>query len=250
MQSPSPQRQYTLAPMVQKLTAGVALSAADQAAVLALPFTSRTVGRGSYMVREGDRPKVSQVLIEGFAFRHKIVGDGQRQIVSVHIAGDIVDLQNALLAVSDHNVQTLSPAVILEIPHHAIEALADEHPRVGRAMWRDTLVEGSIQREWTANVGRRCARARTSHLLCELGLRMERAGLGRRSSYRFPITQDELADALGLTPVHVNRMLRSLCAEGLAEKRHQSIAIADWNALVLVGDFSGDYLHFAGEAAN
>ena len=111
-------------------------------------------------------------------------------------------------------------------------------------MWLDTLVDGSIFREWIANVGRRDARSRLAHLLCEFSLRLKLAGLGEQTNYQLPMTQEQLADATGLTPVHVNRTIRSLEADGLIERRSaRSISIGDWRRLAEVGDFQSTYLH-------
>lgn len=233
-----------LAPMLRKLMKWSALPPEDQCAVLDLPFSTRSVRRGNCIMREGDEPDHCSLLISGFAYRHKTVGDGGRQILAVHMPADIVDLQNALLRTSDHSVQALSDATIADIPRDAVRQLAFERPRVGQALWYETLVDGSLQREWTANLGRRSARARTSHLLCEIGLRLEQAGLGHRQRYELPMTQEELADALGLTSVHVNRTLRALSRDGLTQRQRNSVSIADWDRLALEGDFSPDYLHF------
>jgi CRP-like cAMP-binding protein len=115
-------------------------------------------------------------------------------------------------------------------------------------MWIDTLVDGSIFREWIANVGRRDARTRIAHLLCEFSLRLEVAGLGQQSDYQLPMTQDQVADATGLTPVHVNRTLKGLEAEGLITRANpRSINIGNWKNLAEAGDFSSAYLHMPGD---
>jgi CRP-like cAMP-binding protein len=134
------------------------------------------------------------------------------------------------------------------IPRDAVKALAFARPAVGMAMWYDTLVEGSVQREWTANIGRRDARTRMAHLLCEFGVRLEQAGLGTLCEYELPMTQEQLADATGLTSVHVNRTLRSLDREGWTERRMRSVRIKDWDELAAAGDFDPAYLHLADEA--
>ena len=232
-----------LQPMLRKLEQSVRLDARDRAAVLALPHTLRVLEAGKYIVREGDPTDTVCLLRTGFAYRHKIVGDGERQIVSVQMAGDMVDLHNALLGIADHNVQALTRAEIAMIPQAAILELAAAHPSVGRAMWLDTLVDGSIYREWIANVGRRDAKTRTAHVLCELAIRQEAAGLGDRGHYQLPMTQEQLADVLGLTPVHVNRTLKALEESGLIGRDKRSVTVADWDKLSRAGDFSSSYLH-------
>jgi len=232
--------------MVRKLSLLSHLSEADQEAVLALPHTVRSLAAGAYIVRDGDKPTHSCVLISGFAYRHKIVGNGGRQILSVHMSGDVVDLQNSLLGEADHNVQALSQIEIAQIPADAIRRIAFDYPAVGMAMWYDTLVDGSIHREWTANVGRRDGRTRTAHLLCEFGIRLQSAGLGSVACYEMPMTQEQLADCTGLTPVHMNRTLKALDREGVIRRTKRSVLIDDWTGLTALGDFNDEYLHMNG----
>lgn len=237
----------TLLPMLRKLELWMKLDEADQEAVLGLSHTVKNLGSGQYIVRDGERPTHSCLLLSGFAYRHKVTGDGRRQIMSIHMRGDVVDLQNSLLRRSDHNVQALTNIAVAYIPVEAVRSLAFERPNVGKAMWYETLVDASIFREWTLNVGRRHARERTAHMLCEFALRLEVAGLGDQLDYELPMSQDQLADALGLTPVHVNRTLQGLEAEGLIERTRRSVRIPDWKALAGVGDFDANYLHLEGE---
>jgi CRP-like cAMP-binding protein len=157
--------------------------------------------------------------------------------------GDVVDLQNSLLRTSDHNVQALTKIEVALIPVEAIQDLAFARPGVGKAMWYETLVDASIFREWTLNVGRRDAKSRTAHLLCEFALRLEVAGLGEQCDYELPMTQEQLADALGLTSVHVNRSLKALQKDGLIDRTQRSVKIGSWKKLAAVGDFDSQYLH-------
>lgn len=228
--------------LVQRLDALSPLDADDKAAIAALPHTLKTVRAHEYIVREGARAENSCLLRSGFATRHKIVADGGRQIVSVHMMGDMVNLQNSLLKTADHSVQALTDAEVALIPGTAIVALAATRPAVAIAMWLDTLVDGAIFREWIANVGRRDARARTAHVLCEFALRQEKAGLATRNQYDLPMTQEQLGDALGLTSVHVNRTLKALEAARLIARDKRTVTISDWDALRKVGDFDPSYL--------
>jgi CRP-like cAMP-binding protein len=233
----------TLLPMVRKLSLWMQLDKDDEDAVLRLPHKVKTLGAHNYIVRDGEKPTHCCLLLSGFAFRHKVSGDGGRQIISIHMKGDVVDLQNSLLRTSDHNVQALTNIEVAFIPVEAVQKLAFDRPTVGRAMWYETLVDASIFREWTLNVGRRDSLTRTAHLLCEFALRLETAGLGEQCAYELPMTQEQLADALGLTSVHVNRTLKALTAEGLIERSKRSVKIADWKRLAAVGDFDSNYLH-------
>ena len=232
-----------LALMVRKLERWHPLNQDERAAVLALPFIRRKLKRGDRIVWEGDRPQHTCLLLSGFAYRHKVADNGRRQILSIHMKGDLLDLQNALLPIADHNLQMLSAGELALMPLEAVRDLAQRMPNVAIALWRETLVEGSIFREWILNIGRRNARARIGHLLCELAVRLEVAELGNQSEYVLPITQEQLADAVSLTAVHVNRMLKSLEKEGYISRTNKRIAISDWQKLATVGDFDPRYLH-------
>ncbi len=235
---------HVLEPMVRKLAYWQKLDAADREAILALPHTVKRVEQHHYIIRERDKATHSCVLLSGFAVRHKIVGGGFRQICAIHMKGELVDLQNSVLGTADHSVQMLTVGQIAMIPRDEMVRLAFERPAVGRAMWYDTLVDGSIFREWIANVGRRDARTRVAHLLCEFALRLKVAELGDEVGYQLPMTQEQLGDATGLTSVHINRTIKQLEAEGLIERvSPRSITIGDWKKLAEAGDFDSHYLH-------
>jgi CRP-like cAMP-binding protein len=234
----------TLHPLVDKLAYRQELTGEDRAALLSLPHTIKTLEANHYIVREFDRATHSCVMLSGFSVRHKIVAGGERQIVSIQMKGEVVDLQNSLLGVADHSVQMLTAGKVAMIPRDEVMKLAFERPAVGKAMWIDTLVDASIFREWIANVGRRDARTRIAHLLCEFSLRLEVAGIGQPTNYELPMTQDQLGDASGLTLVHVNRTLKALEADGLIERATpRGITIGDWKKLAAAGDFNSGYLH-------
>ncbi len=234
----------TLEPLVRKLGYWVELDRDDEEAVRGLQHRVKTVERHAFLVREREKTTHSCLMLSGFAIRQKIVADGARQIVAVHMRGEIVDLQNSFLKVSDHSVQMLTEGEVAFISREDLSQLAYDRPRIGRAMWLDTLVDASIYREWIANVGRRDARTRIAHLLCEFSLRLRVAGLGEETNYELPMTQEQMADCVGLTPVHVNRTIMALEAEGLiARSSSRSITIGDWEKLAQAGDFDSNYLH-------
>jgi CRP-like cAMP-binding protein len=234
----------TLKPLVDRLAHRVNLDAEERAAILALPFTIKVVERAQYIVRERELAKQSCLMLSGYSIRSKVTATGSRQIVAIHMKGEAVDLQNSMLHVADHSVQMLTSGKIALIPREAIVQLTLERPKIGHAMWIDTLVDGSIFREWIMNVGRRDARTRLAHLLCEFALRLKLAGLGQDNYYELPMTQEQLADATGLTSVHVNRIMKLLEAEGLiARSTPRSIEIGDWRRLAEAGDFDSNYLH-------
>jgi CRP-like cAMP-binding protein len=236
--------QSPLQPLVNKLVYWAALDAADTKALLNLPHKARTVERHGFIVRERENATHSCVMLSGFAIRHKIVVNGSRQIVAVHMKGDVVDLQNSFLRVADHSVQALTESEVAFIPREAVKKLAFERPNVGMAMWHDTLVDGSVFREWIANLGRRDAVTRIAHRLCEFSLRLKVAGLGEATNYELPMSQEQIADCTGLTPVHVNRSLKALEAKNLITRRtSRAIKIGDWKKLAQAGDFDSMYLH-------
>ena len=233
-----------LAPMLRKLRLWVKLGRTDEQALLDLPYELVTLGKHSSFVTEGEAISHCWLLLSGFCVRYKIVGDGGRQIISIHMVGDLVDLQNALLGVADHGIQALTECQLAKIPIEAIRRLTDERPRIKDALWYDTLVDGAIHREWVANVGRRDATTRISHLLCEFALKLEAIHPGEQLNYELPMTQEQLADATGLTPVHVNRVLQALAKDGLIERvTSKSVAIGNWQRLADAGDFDRAYLH-------
>ncbi len=240
--SPKPV-QSTLTPMIRKLELWKRFDGEEEAAILALPFEIVEMTPCQYLVRDGQEATHSCLLVSGFAIRQKLARTGRRSINAVHMQGDVVDLQNSLLGHADHSVQALTTATFAKIPREAMIDLALRFPNVGLAMWYDTLVDGSIFREWILNVTRRPAETRIAHLLCEFGLRLETLGLGNRSSFECPMTQDQLADATGMTPTHVNRTLRTLEERGLIARSARYIRADNWAALEKFGEFDERYLH-------
>lgn len=235
---------HALVPILRKLRLWAQLDTADEQALLSLPHTVTTFERLRNIVSEGDVVEQCCLLLSGFCVRHKIVGDGGRQILSIHMVGDLVDLQNALLGVADHDIQAITKCEIARIPIESIRQITSDRPAIKDALWFDTLVDGSIHREWVANVGRRDSKTRLAHLLCEFALKLEAINPGDQLDYELPMTQEQLADATGLTPVHVNRMLMSLAQDGLIERvTPRSVVIGDWKKLAEAGDFDRAYLH-------
>ena len=215
----------------------------DKEALLALPWSHRVLARDAYLVREGEPTSACSLLVSGFAFRQKLVDSGARQIISIHIPGEFLDIQNVFLGVADHNVQSLNRSAIAVLPKKALSDIMSERPNVRRAIWLDSLIDSSIFREWVVNVGRRAAKARIAHLLCELAQRLEDTGLTDGASFDFPLTQEQIADATGLTAVHTNRTLQALRKQGLISLSSSRLAILEWDALCEIGDFNERYLH-------
>lgn len=231
--------------VVRKLDCLATLDHADRDALRSLPFKVKMAPSGHYLVREGDIAAECCILLHGYVCRHKTTNDGCRQIVSFHMPGDILDLQHLLLSRADHNVQTITDVTVAWVPTDDVRRIAEDRPAIARALWRDTLIDASIFREWVLNVGRRSAKSRIAHMLCEFAARREQAGLGSPERFELPMTQEQIGDATGLTPVHVNRMLQDLVREGVIVRNRRMIDIADWVKMQRIADFNPVYLHLA-----
>jgi CRP-like cAMP-binding protein len=231
--------------LARKLNLHHRLSDVDRHAILGLPHKIRRLEAQSYIMREGDRPDRCAVLLQGYAFRHKVTGDGSRQILAINIPGEALDFQNLFLEEADHNVQMLSRGVVADVPREAIEALIAGHTEIGWAILIASLIEASIFREWVVNIGQRDARSRIAHLLCEFAYRLNAHDLKTEGVYELPITQEQLADATGLTPVHVNRVLQALQRDGLIERDRRMVRFPSWERMRDVADFNPRYLHTA-----
>lgn len=236
---------HPLNPLIGKVRRLATLEPDDHRALLDLPFEIGRVRADRELVREGTVPKNCCLLVEGFAFRSKLEKKGNRQIVSFHIAGDLLDIQHLFLERADHDVHALTEATVAWIPMPELRSLVLHRPRLAAAFWRDALVDASVFREWILNVGRRDAQTRIAHMICEFAARCSAAGLGSPQQLHLPFTQQEIADATGLTPVHVNRMLRLLTERGLIQRDGRTMAIADWDAFRRLADFDSGYLHLA-----
>jgi CRP-like cAMP-binding protein len=219
--------------------------------LMALPHRITELDRTSFIAREGEKAQQSCLLLSGFVYRYKLTGTGARQICSVHVGGDLVDFQNGLLGHSDYNVQPLTAALVALIPCDALVAAAADCAQIARALWTDIAANTSILAEWLLSVGQRNARQRICHLLCELALRQELAGARTAADYTWPMTQEQLGDATGLTSVHVNRTLQALRADGLLHLSSRHLTILNWRRLRDEGDFTAAYLHLpAADRAN
>ena len=239
----------TSTPLIRKLESILVLSDEERDVLRNVSGTIKTVGPRQDLVREGDRPHECCLILEGFAYRYKLTETGKRQIFSFHIPGDIPDLQSLHIDVMDHSLAALTATKAMFIPHETVCDLMRRCPRIGDAFWRDTLIDAAVFREWIMNLGRREAYGRMAHLLCEFYVRLRAVGLTNGPAYEFPLTQAELADATGLSAVHVNRTLQELRGEGLITLRNGSLAVLDWERLQEAGEFDPAYLHLRQEAA-
>jgi CRP-like cAMP-binding protein len=197
---------------------------------------------GRVVVRSGVMLSECTLLVEGFLCRFKDLADGQRQIMELHVPGDFVDLHSFLLKRLEHNIGSLTPALVAAVPHEAVRAITENYPHLARMLWFSTLLDAAIHREKILSVGRRSAIARVAHFFCELYVRLGVIGETEGFHYRLPITQIDIADATGLTSVHVNRMLRKLRDEDLITFRAGEVTIQDWEGLQQVAEFDPTYL--------
>jgi CRP-like cAMP-binding protein len=236
-------------PLIRKLNSIFTLSADERRALKNLPMQVTAVGENQDIVRQGDRPSRSCLLLSGFACTYKVTGQGKRQIQGFYIAGDIADLQSLHLKVLDNSVSTLTPCSVGFISHDALRDICNRYPRIAAAFWRETLIDAAIFREWVTNVGRREASQRMAHIFCELMMRLRAVGLADDRSCDLPITQVEYADAAGLSTVHVNRVLQALRANGIIELNGDRLTIPDWDKLKKAGDFDPTYLHLERDQA-
>ena len=234
-------------PLTRKLENFVPLSGEDRRVLADAVRDSRGVGARTDIIREGERPDNVHLVLEGFACRYKFVPDGRRDIMAYMVPGDLCDVHVFILKKMDHSIGTLSACRVVDIPRDRILEML-ERPAIARALWWSTLVDEATLREWLVNVGRRPAEQRVAHLLCELLMRLQTVGLANGDSYELPITQSDLADTVGLTLVHVNRVLQRLRATGLISLRKKHLVINDARALKEFSKFNPNYLHLGENA--
>ncbi|MCK1293428.1 MULTISPECIES: Crp/Fnr family transcriptional regulator [unclassified Bradyrhizobium] len=235
--------------LIRRLRANTRLSDEDAAAIKTLPVDVKQLTADTYVVREGDCPKRSCLVLSGFLCRSKIAENGKRQILSFHIPGDIPDLQSLFLSVMDHDLATISKATLGFVDHSALSALIEQRPAVARAFWCETLIDAAIFREWIVNVAVRQAPARMAHLLAEMRERLAAVGLVGDDEFEFPVTQSELAEALGLSVVHVNRVLQGFRADGVLDLQKKMVKLIDVERVLIEGGFDAAYLHQNGNAS-
>ena len=195
------------------------------------------------IVREGQNPVAVRLIVSGWACRYKDLPDGRRQIVGFFIPGDFCDLNVYILQHMDHSIGAITPVRYLAIPPDLLAELTDSRPRVSQALLWHHLVESSIQREWLLNIGQRNALERLAHLLVEMFYRLRAVGLARDNMIDFPLTQNDLAEATGVTSVHLNRTLQELRRQGLIELRAKRLKIFDLEQLSRLSMFNANYLH-------
>ena len=228
---------------VEKLRGLVPLGQADIAVLTAATSTPRKVVARRDLIREGDRPGPVFVVLEGWACRYKVLPNGTRQVLAFLMPGDSCDLHTGLLAEMDHSIQTITPAVVATIERDAMDAIMDAHRGVAKAMYTAQLIDEGTMRAWITSMGRRASIERVAHLMCELYVRARNIGLVSEPALALPLSQLLLADALGMTPVHLNRVLKELRIAGAMSLQRGSLLIADPDKLVQIAGFDENYLH-------
>ena len=228
---------------IAKLSAASSLSAPDQHALSQMCRNARTVAAKHDIISEGDKPDHVHVVLEGWAARYKILADGSRQITAILLPGDFCDLHVTILARMDHSIGALSQTRVAFVPHQIMQDLPLHRPELGRALWRATLIDEAILRSWIVNLGRRDALERIAHLFCELHARLLLVGLVDEGHFALPLTQDVIADATGLTSIHVNRVLKQLRAPELIVLTKGELTTRDVRELGKIAGFDPAYLH-------
>lgn len=228
---------------IRKLLSHSPLSANDQEALRSLPFHIKRLEPNDHILREGEKAKVCPILLQGYAYRQKTSADGGRQIVALKIPGDALDFQSLYVETADHNLQALTQVELAVFAIKDFEKLVAPRPNLARAVLVDILIEASISREWLLNIGRRNALSRLAHLLCEILYRVQQIAGEDIGGFEVPLTQEQLADLLGLTPVHINRTLKILEDAGAVRRVSRRLTIGDLSRLRQIADFSDLYLH-------
>lgn len=234
--------------VIRKLELHSPLHPAEKAALRETFALVREYGPGQDLLKQGERPGYVGALLKGMLRRYKTLPEGRTQTVALPVPGDLFDLHSFTLYSMDHGVGAISRAIVATATHSSVESLIARHPRLGAMLWRETVVEASVFREWVVNCGR-TAHARMAHLFCEIFVRMEAVGLAANGGCAFPLTQGQLGEAIGLSIVHVNSVLQQLRAEGLVTMGAGRLEVRDWDGLVEAAGFDPLYLHLAERGA-
>lgn len=239
-----------LVAFLRRLRRRSGLTVDEERAILALEGERRDVRPRRDLVSPGETVRHSVLVESGLVGRFDLMRDGARQITAIHLPGDMCDLHSVVSPTTGWGITALTSCAVIEIPHEALRRLATDRPNIGLAFWRDTTLDASILAKWVANIGRKDAGPRLAHFLCEMGVRLEQAGVSRRDRFRLELTQEQIGDILGLTSVHVNRTVQLLRAQGLIVtaareargNRPMIVEVPDVDRLVHVAEFTPAYL--------
>ena len=228
---------------IKRIKARHSISDEEEAAVHASIGEIRDYPARRTIIEAGVEQSFSTLLLKGFLCRYKDLKDGQRQVTAIHVPGDFADLHSFTLKKLDHAIMTLTPCRAALVPHSRLEGITERFPHLTRVYWFSTNLDAAIHREWELSLGRRPAMARCAHLLAEFRFRLAVVGLANDRGYDLPISQIDLSECLGLTPVHVNRSLRRLREDGIVTFRHGRVDIHDLAGLEEVAEFDPAYLY-------
>lgn len=222
------------------------LGDAELLAVRELLQHRREFRTGQDIVKAGEPGERLHIMLDGWACRYKILRDGQRQITALVLPGDPCDLDGILVGRQDSSVATLTRAEVAVVDRDALLSIGRTYPRLADLLLWLTTLHNAMMSERIGSLGRRSARERVAHLFCELVIRL--AGVERQSgnTCQLLLTQETIADTLGLTPVHVNRVLQGLRGDDLIELKDRMLTVRDWAALKSVAGFDPGYLHLSG----
>lgn len=229
--------------LIRKLKEHSRLTGEDLAEINSLSYSLREFGSNEDMIRQGDDPNVSAVVISGMVARYHLLDNGRRQYISFHMTGDMPDAQALFIDKMDHAVCAIGPAVIAFIPHKELIAAFDRRPAVGFAIWRETLIDAAIFREAITNNSARTMLARMGHLFCELFYRARASGLTQGNNFAAPISLFQLGEALGMSIATVNRTVQGLRASRSVDFQKGVLVVRNWKRLAEIGQFNPGYLH-------
>ena len=233
--------------LIEKLGRRDVLTPHEAAALRGVLGRPQSVAAGTDIVREGDRQDHSTLVVSGFAARYTTLADGGRQITELNVSGDFIDLHSFVMKQMDHGVVALTDCVIAQAPHAALRRLTEEHPHLTRLLWLDTVIDAAIHRQWIACMGRRTALAHLAHLVCELYKRLEVVRLAADCTFELPLSQAVLADVLGLSTVHVNRLIAELRSGDVLTWAQGRVEILDWDKLAELAEFDPAFLRLRSE---
>jgi CRP-like cAMP-binding protein len=229
--------------LITRLRCVTDISEATERLISLLPISVRNYASNEVIVAQGAKPSNCCLVLDGFVAREKAVNVSDRQIISFYVPGDIPDAVTLHLAKMDHSLIGIGPVVVGFIPHESLHVALSQSSELLHALWRETLIDAAILRQWVVNLGQREGVARVAHVLCELTMRLSAVGLFRDYSLSIPWTQADVADATGMTPIHANRVIQDLRSRGLVQWEGKHVKILRWEPLVHVAGFSADYLH-------
>lgn len=240
-----PDTQQALSAFITRLRGHSPLDDGDCRALMALPLREIALTARQALVRPTQKSTHAWLVIEGLIGRISQTDDGLRQIQALSAPGEIANVAAMMLPARLCGFEAVTRSRVVAISHDALRGLAADHPAIAGALMREALLVKEILAQWLLNIGRREARAKVTHFLCEMAVRYQAANRGGATSFVLPMTQEQLGEALALTPVHINRTLKALREEKLVEVVRHEVRLFDWPAVVAAAEFDPSYLRLA-----